>query len=136
MKRVWRALVAVPLVAAGITVGVTTNASATTGKPSGAPPSGVTCVSVTGAKACYQTGTDKVWVKDTKANGQSAAGTIKNAQGDPKWYRECFNTRGAAGGWVMCDFDVPNYRKGWLWAVNNPFIGAQDSTPINTGPII
>ncbi|GAA1153485.1 hypothetical protein GCM10009630_59670 [Kribbella jejuensis] len=135
MKK-WRVLMAVPLVGLAMTAGTATAASAATGTPSGAPPSGVTCVSVTGAKACYQSGSDKVWVKDTKANGQSAAGTIKSLPSHTKWYRECFNTRGAAGGWVVCDFDVPNYQPGVLWAVNNPFIGAQASTSINTGPII
>ncbi|MEU4190285.1 hypothetical protein AB0E69_00150 [Kribbella sp. NPDC026611] len=136
MSRLGRVLVAVPTVAVVIAAGTATVASATEGKPSGAPPSGVTCVSVTGAKACYQSGSDKVWVKDTKANGQSAAGTIKSLPSHTQWGRECFNYRGEAGGWVMCDFDVPNYQPGDLWAVNNPFIGAQANVSINTGPII
>ncbi|MGW6283073.1 hypothetical protein [Kribbella sp. NPDC055071] len=136
MSRLGRVLVAVPALAVVIAGGTATAASATDGKPSGPPPSGVTCVSVTGAKACYQSGSDKVWVKDTKANGQSAAGTIKSLPSHTKWGRECFNGRGEAGGWVVCDFDVPNYQPGDLWAANNPFIGAQSSTSINTGPII
>ncbi|GAB3948276.1 hypothetical protein GCM10029976_079110 [Kribbella albertanoniae] len=89
-------------------------------------------MSVTGAKACFGQSADKVWVKDTKANGESAAGTIYNKDSGTDWYRECFNTRGADGGWVVCDFDVPENREGLLWAVNNPFIGAQGSTKIWT----
>nr|WP_203590318.1 hypothetical protein [Streptomyces sp. SID13031] len=114
--------------------GTTTVASAADGAPSGAPPSGlgVWCVSVTGAKACFAEYGDRVWVKDTKANGQSAAATLQDQESSSSWYRECFNRRGEAGGWVMCDFDVPENNEGLLWAVNNPFLGAEASTKIWT----
>ncbi|GAA0622300.1 hypothetical protein GCM10009534_67110 [Kribbella sandramycini] len=105
------------------------------GKPSGAPPEGsigVWCVSVTGAKACFGEYGDKVWVKDTKANGEPAAGTIYERPAPSSWSRECFNRRGADGGWVMCNFDVPEHSEGLLWAVNNPFVGAQGSVKIYT----
>jgi hypothetical protein len=137
--RLVRGLVVIPAAGVLIAAGTTGVASAATGVPSGAPPegdSGVWCVSTTGAKACFAEYGDRVWVKDTKANGESAAGTIKDdGSSSTKWYRECFNTRGADGGWVMCDFDVPEYQKGVLWAVNNPFIGSQASTTIWTSII-
>ncbi|MFE3328514.1 hypothetical protein [Streptomyces sp. NPDC059176] len=88
-------------------------------------------MSTTGAKVCFAAYGDRVWVKDTKANGQSAAGTIKSVL-PAHWGRECFNHRGKDGGWVMCDFDVPENQKGLLWAVNNPFIGSQAYTEIWT----
>jgi hypothetical protein len=47
--------------------------------------------STTGAKACFQAYGDKVWVKDTKANGDSAAGTISDTETSMSWHRECFN---------------------------------------------
>ena len=131
MNRLWRAVVAVPVAAVIISAGTATVASAADGKPSGAPPSGIPCVSTTGAKACFDPNGDKVYVKDTKANGESVAGTIKAVLPN-HWGRECFNSRGAAGGWVMCDFDVPENQKGELWAVNNPFIGSQAYTTIWT----
>ncbi|MEU4602503.1 hypothetical protein AB0F43_05950 [Kribbella sp. NPDC023972] len=34
-----------------------------------------------------------------------------------------------------CDFDVPEYAKGVLWAVNNPFIGNSAGTTIWTSII-
>ncbi|WP_405432187.1 hypothetical protein [Micromonospora sp. NBC_00617] len=130
------ALIMVPATVALVLVGTASAASAATGKPSGAPPAAngvdVWCVSTTGAKACFAAYGDRVWVKDTKANGASAAGTIQG----PSWSRQCFNSSGADAGWVMCDFDVPEYEKGLLWAVNKPFIGNESSTVIYTsGPI-
>lgn len=130
------ALIMVPTTVALVLVGTATAASATTGTPSGAPPAAngvdVWCVSTTGAKACFAAYGDRVWVKDTKANGASAAGTIQG----PDWSRQCFNGSGADAGWVMCNFDVPEYDEGLLWAVNNPFIGNESSTEIYTsGPI-
>ncbi|GAA2270478.1 hypothetical protein GCM10010402_28280 [Actinomadura luteofluorescens] len=144
MNRLVRALVVVPATAVLITAGaaaVTAGAaSAATGEPSGAPPaadgSSVWCVSTSGAKACFAEYGDKVWVKDTAANGASAAGTLQDNESSSSWYRECFNTRGAAGGWVMCDFDVPEYQNGYLWAVDNPFVGSQAYTKIYTSGII
>ncbi|MFC9690200.1 hypothetical protein ACFTSF_16765 [Kribbella sp. NPDC056951] len=135
MSRLVRALFGIPAAVVLISVGTTAVASAATGKPSGAPPEGsigVWCVSTTGAKACFGQYGDKVWVKDTKANGDSAAGTIYNTDSGSDWYRECFNTRGADGGWVMCDFDVPENRQGLLWAANKPFVGNENSTKIWT----
>lgn len=75
-------------------------------------------------------------MKDTKANGHSVAATIKSKNVTPSWYRECFNGRGADGGWVMRNFDVPEYDPGTLWVADQPWIGAQDSVAINTGGII
>ncbi|MEV6412074.1 hypothetical protein [Kribbella sp. NPDC051718] len=135
MKRFVRGLAAVSAVTVVILAGTTIPASATDGSPSGAPPEGrigVWCVSVTGAKACFGEYGDKVWVKDTKANGEPAAGTISDTESDVSWHRECFNRRGADGGWVMCDFDVPENDEGLLWAANNPFVGAEASTKIWT----
>ncbi|MEU4390759.1 hypothetical protein [Kribbella sp. NPDC023855] len=135
MSRLVRRLIGIPATAVLIMAGTTAVAAAAEGKPSGAPPEGslgVWCVSTTGAKACFAEYGDRVWVKDTKANGQSAAATIKDNESSTNWYRECFNYRGAAGGWVMCDFDVPENNEGVLWAVNNPFIGSQASTKIYT----
>jgi hypothetical protein len=136
LKRRVRALIVVPATVVLTLAGTASVASAATGTPSGAPPAAngidVWCVSVTGAKACFAAYGDRVWVKDTKANGASAAGTITGKN----WHRECFNSRGADGGWVMCNFDVPEYQDGELWAVNNPFIGSQTYTDIYTSNII
>ncbi|WP_344587287.1 hypothetical protein [Actinomadura vinacea] len=134
-----RALIVVPAMAAAITAGTVTAASAATGVPSGPPPSasdpGVWCVSTSGAKACFAEYGDRVWVKDTKKNGASAAATIKDDSSSSNWYRECFNRRGADGGWVRCNFNVPEYNKGVLWAVNKPFVGNSASTTIWTSII-
>jgi hypothetical protein len=130
-----RALVGIPAAAVLVMAGTTSVASAADGTPSGAPPAeglGVWCVSVTGAKACFAEYGDRVWVKDTVKNGDPVAATIKDNESGADWYRECFNRRGVDGGWVMCDFDVPENQKGTLWVVNNPWIGAQSSTPIWT----
>ncbi|NSC25561.1 hypothetical protein FM076_32185 [Streptomyces albus subsp. chlorinus] len=134
MRRLGRAIIALPA-AILITAGTATAAAAATGSPSGAPPSGATCVSTTGAKACFVANGDAVYVKDTKANGDSVAGTLKSRL-PAKWGRECFNNRGAAGGWVKCSFDVPEYQYADLWAVNKPFVGNQAYTKVYTSPII
>ncbi|MBO8191613.1 hypothetical protein ITI46_07930 [Streptomyces oryzae] len=134
MKRVGRALIAVPA-AILITLGTATVAAAASGTPSGAPPSSVECVSASGAKACFVANGDQVYVKDTKANGDSATGTLKSRL-PAKWGRECFNNRGATAGWVKCSFDVPEHQYADLWAVNKPFIGSQASTEVYTSPII
>jgi hypothetical protein len=135
VRNLVRKLAAVGAVTVVILAGTTLPASATEGTPSAAPPEGsigVWCVSVTGAKACFAEYGDRVWVKDPKANGEPAGGTISDSETDVSWHRECFNHRGADGGWVMCNFDVPENDKGLLWAVNNPFVGAQASTTIYT----
>lgn len=134
MNRLVRALIGIPAAAVLSMAGTTVVASAATGVPSGPPPtgSGVWCVSVTGAKACFAEYGDRVWVDDTQANGDSAAATLQDQESSTTWYRECFNNRGADGGWVMCNFDLPEYQEGLLWAVNQPFIGAQASTKIWT----
>ncbi|MFF5076059.1 hypothetical protein ACFY36_03340 [Actinoplanes sp. NPDC000266] len=112
--------------------GTATAASAATGVPSGAPPAAdnvnVWCVSTTGARACFAAYGDLVWVKDTKANGAPAAGKIQG----PGWARECVNSAGADGGWVRCNFDVPEYEEGLLWAANNPYVGNEASIEIYT----
>lgn len=135
MNRLARALIVAPATTVLILAGTTSGASAATGVPSGPPPAeglGVWCVSTSGAKACFAAYGDIVWVKDTVANGDAAAGTIKEAPAPSSWGRECFNYRGKAGGWVKCDFDVPENSKGVLWAVNNPFIGNSSNTTIWT----
>jgi hypothetical protein len=136
VKRLVRALIVVPATVVLILAGTSAVASAATGAPSGSPPAAnnvdVWCVSVSGAKACFAAYGDYVWVKDTKANGASAAGTIQGHG----WYRQCFNRVGAAGGWVKCNFDVPEYEDGLLWAVNNPFVGSQASVDIYTSNTI
>ncbi|RCG17752.1 hypothetical protein DTL70_27220 [Streptomyces diacarni] len=134
MKRLGRVLIAVPA-AVLITAGTATAAAATTGTPSGAPPTSAPCVSTSGAKACFVANGDAVYVKDTKANGDSVAGTLKSRL-PANWGRECFNSRGAAGGWVKCSFNVPEYQWADLWAANKPFIGSQSSTKVYTSPII
>ncbi|MFG3257072.1 hypothetical protein [Streptomyces sp. NPDC048172] len=130
MNGLGRALIAVPA-AVLITAGTATMATAANGTPSGAPPSGAKCVSTPGAKSCFVAAGDLVWVKDTKANGDSVAGTIKSKL-PARWGRECFNERGSDAGWVRCNFDVPEYQDAWLWAVNKPFIGSQSNTRIYT----
>jgi hypothetical protein len=136
VKRRARALIVVPATVVLILAGTVAVASAATGVPSGSPPSAnnvdVWCVSTSGAKACFAAYGDLVWVKDTKANGAAAAATIIG----PNWHRECFNRVGAAGGWVKCDFDVPEYEHGELWAVNNPFVGNEAETDIYTSNTI
>jgi len=135
VNRLVRALIVVPAAVVLIMAGTATVAAAVDGTPSGAPPAegtGVWCVSTTGAKACFAEYGDRVWVKDTVKNGDPVAATIKDNEPDANWYRECFNRRGVDGGWVMCDFDVPEYQKGELWVVNNPWIGSQASTTIWT----
>lgn len=37
---------------------------------------------------------------------------------------------------MKCNFDVPEYEDGLLWAVNNPYLGSQKSTDIYTSNII
>ena len=136
MNRQVRRLVAGAGTVVVIMAGTAAAASAADGVPSGPPPSsGVTCVSTTGATACFQAYGDLVWVKDTEANGEPVLGSIQ-APLPNHWYRACYNDRGEAGGWVKCDFDVPEYAKGLLYAVNNPFIGNSNSTTIwTTDPI-
>lgn len=135
MNKLTRALVAVPATTL-LVMGLTTiEAFAADGNPSSAPPEGSTgvwCVSTGGAKACFAAYGDRVWVKDTKANGAPAAGTIYDTESSTNWSRECFNRRGEDGGWVMCNFDVPEGNEGLLWAANNPFVGSQSSTKIWT----
>ncbi|MGC4942005.1 hypothetical protein [Kribbella sp. DT2] len=133
MNRLTRALLAVPAAVVLVATATTTVASASS--PSGPPPPegfGVWCVSVTGAKACFAEYGDRMWVKDTKANGEPAGATIKSKLPGAYWYRECFNRLGADGGWAYCDFDVPENAAGELWVVNNPFIGAQAKVNIYT----
>ncbi len=101
------------------------------GTPSGPPPSGATCVSTSGAKSCFVAYGDLVYVRDTKANGDGVAGVIEGPR-PTAWYHECYDGRGEAGGWVMCDFDVPENVSGWLWACNLPFVGSQTRTKIWT----
>ncbi|MFG1907406.1 hypothetical protein [Kribbella sp. NPDC048928] len=137
MSRVRRVLLGGAAAVALITAGTTATASAATGVPSGPPPAengwDVWCVSVTGAKACFASYGDRVWVKDTKTNGHSVAATIKSDPSHSHWGRECLNTRGADGGWVMCNFDVPEFQPGKLWVIDQPWIGDAAYTAISTG---
>jgi len=150
----FRTSVAAGMTAAGIAVGaltavvgvtggapaagaVTAPATQVNGSPSGAPPSNATCVSVPGAKACFADYGDLVYVEDTKANGQPVAGEIQ-AIAPHHWLGQCYDGRGQAAGWTMCDFDVPENQGGWLWVGNNPWVGDQARTSIGTsgGPCV
>lgn len=73
----------------------------------GSPPSGTTCVSMTGAKACFEKNGDKWWVEDTKADGHSATASWTNYLDDGNGYRSyrtgsCVNKLGS-GEWGVCN---------------------------------
>ncbi len=64
------------------------------------PPGGFnTCVTTTGAEACYLDYGDQIWVKDTKADGYSAVARWYMRDGR---YGTCRNKLGA-GKWGVCD---------------------------------
>lgn len=75
----------------------------------GSPPSGMTCVSMTGAKACFEKYGDKWWVEDTSADGHSATASWQNWLNTSDRYYEyrtgsCVNKLGA-GHWGVCNKD-------------------------------
>ena len=129
MKRLVRALIVVPATMVLILAGTGAVASAaTSSSPPAADNANVWCVSTSGAKACFVAYGDFVWVKDTKANGTSAAGKIIGHN----WNRVCYNRAGAAAGWVKCNFNVPENQDGELWAADNPFVGSSSEVDIYT----
>jgi hypothetical protein len=67
-----------------------------------------------GAYACFQPYGDKVWVKDTTANGMSAAAVWKTSYG-----REgvCMNIHGK-GTWVACNYEMRENRFIRFWSVD------------------
>lgn len=69
----------------------------------GSVPDGLNCVSITGAKVCYEHDGDKWWVKDTKEDGASAVAEWVNYR-NGVLYREgsCRNSLGN-GKWGYCN---------------------------------
>lgn len=75
----------------------------------GSPPSGMTCVSMTGAKACFEKYGDKWWVEDTAGDYHSATASWQNYLWDGSNYRlyrqgSCVNKE-KAGTWAVCNKD-------------------------------
>jgi hypothetical protein len=75
----------------------------------GSPPGGMTCVSMTGAEACFQKHDDRWWVRDTASDGHSATASWENDVFDGiQWrmYRQgsCVNKLGY-GQWGVCNKD-------------------------------
>jgi hypothetical protein len=76
----------------------------------GSVPSGLPCIDRAGAKACFQADGDKLWVKDTSADGHSATASWE------EWWQaldssvarqgSCVNKLGA-GTWGVCNKDFP-----------------------------
>lgn len=75
----------------------------------GTYPGGLSCVTVTGAQACFEAYGDKWWVKDTAADGASAVVTWRNYR-NGSLYRsgQCENRMGS-GTWGVCN---KNYYEG------------------------
>ncbi|WP_019854254.1 hypothetical protein [Actinopolyspora mortivallis] len=70
----------------------------------GTPPSGIPCSEpIPGAIACFEPYGDKYWVKDTVADGHSAAADWDNYR-NGNWYRQggCVNSLGK-GNWGVCN---------------------------------
>ncbi|MBB4959607.1 hypothetical protein [Micromonospora polyrhachis] len=69
----------------------------------GSPPSGIPCVSTTGAIACFQANGDKWWVKDTSSDSASAVANWVNYR-NGSLYRKggCRNGLGS-GKWGVCN---------------------------------
>ncbi|MGW0432012.1 hypothetical protein ACWDV4_05640 [Micromonospora sp. NPDC003197] len=69
----------------------------------GTPPSGLPCVSTTGAIACFQAYGDKWWVKDTSGDSASAVAHWANYR-NGALYRQggCRNGLGS-GKWGVCN---------------------------------
>ncbi|QFZ18541.1 hypothetical protein [Saccharothrix syringae] len=69
----------------------------------GTPPSGLPCVSTTGATACFEANGDKWWVRDTAADSASAEAFWENYRGG-SLYRTgvCRNSLGN-GKWGVCN---------------------------------
>lgn len=74
-----------------------------------------------GAEACFKPYGDKIYVKDTKADGYSAVGYFRTDYGRTGG---CRNSHGA-GTWGVCNFNMKEGHKVTLWAVNV-------DTPTNT----
>lgn len=67
-----------------------------------------------GAYACFQPYGDKVWVKDTTANGMSAAAYWETSYGRAG---VCLNRHGK-GTWVVCNYNMKEHRKITFWSVD------------------
>lgn len=78
----------------------------------GTPPSGLPCASMTGATACFEANGDRMWVKDTSADGHSATLSWENWYAEPMFdpvlnrYGSCVNKLGN-GKWGVCNKDLP-----------------------------
>jgi hypothetical protein len=75
----------------------------------GSPPSGMRCVSMTGAEACFEKNGDRWWVRDTASDSHSATASWENDLFDGiQWrlYRQgsCVNKLGY-GRWGACNKD-------------------------------
>ncbi len=69
----------------------------------GSPPSGLPCVAMPGANACYQAYGDRWWVKDTASDGASAEAFWENRRnGDLYRHGVCRNSLGN-GTWGVCN---------------------------------
>jgi hypothetical protein len=71
------------------------------------------CITMTGAKACFEPHGDYLWVEDTKADGHSATATWNNyIYTGSSWelWRQgsCVNKLGA-GTWGLCNKDFDEY---------------------------
>lgn len=75
----------------------------------GTYPGGLSCVTVTGAQACFEAYGDKWWVKDTSSDGASAVVIWDNYRNGSLYRQgECQNRMGA-GSWGVCN---KNYYEG------------------------
>lgn len=74
-----------------------------TAKKGTPPSSGRSCVSVTGAQACFEHYGDKWWVRDTVADGASAVVIWDNYRNGSLYRQgECQNRMGS-GNWGVCN---------------------------------
>ena len=88
------------------------------GRPAGAvmPMAAKYCVNNNhGAKACFQPYGDKVWVKDTRKDGYSAAAETKYSYS--RGPDVCINKHGK-GTWVVCNYNMREGRRVTLWSVD------------------
>ncbi|MFD7656040.1 hypothetical protein ACFV4N_18885 [Actinosynnema sp. NPDC059797] len=69
----------------------------------GTPPAGLPCVSVTGARACFEADGDKWWVRDTAADSASAEARWDNYR-NGSLYRSGICRNGLGNGtWGVCN---------------------------------
>jgi hypothetical protein len=87
----------------------------------GTPPSGLPCISTTGAKACFEANGDRWWVQDTAADSASAearwdnyrngslyrSGICRNSLGSGKWGKCNKNYyEDSSLAWIACVYDA------------------------------